>query len=285
MPLVGAGTWEYNNTQAYESLCNAFEVGYTYLDTAWIYGNEVGVGQAIKDCWLGKGRLRKDLFVTTKINGGLNATEVRQAHADNLNWLGLDYVDNLLQHFPCDWDETPDRCNPARRQEQWLAMEGLYHAGLTRSIGISHFCKQHIDDVLAVATVRPCINQVEWHIGSGDEDNVMEYSRQNHIYFQSFSPLCGPCTYNASDSLIDGVLVTEVAANYPNVTGSQVSLKYLVQFAETESYYAGVIPKSSSPAHLKENINLFHFMLSDADMARLGAATAPAAYPGDCDAN
>jgi len=84
MPLVGAGTWQYNNSQAYTSLCNAFEAGYAYVDTADNYRNQVGVGQAIQDCWLKKGRRREDLFVTTKVDGGLTAEQTIARHAQNL---------------------------------------------------------------------------------------------------------------------------------------------------------------------------------------------------------
>jgi len=282
MPLVGAGTWLYNDTIAYESVCNAFKVGYSYVDTAWIYGNERGVGKAIKECWLDKGRKREDLFVMTKINGGLNKSEVFAAHADNLKWLGLDYVDTLLAHFPADWEATPARANPARRQEQWQAMEQLVSEGAAKTIGISHYCRQHIDDVLEVAIIKPVINQVEWHVGSGDLDDVMEYTRSKGIFFQSFSPLCGPCTYEPKDSLINGDLVTRIGEKH-GVSGSQVSLKYLVQLAETKPFYAGVIPKSSNIDHIRSNADIFHFTLDATDMADLAAATKPPGTGGDCE--
>lgn len=285
MPLVGAGTWQYNDTVAYSSVCSAFEAGYTYVDTAWGYGNQVGVGKALRDCWFGKGRKREDLFLMTKIPGGLNESEVMSAHADNLKWLGLDYVDHLMTHFPCDWQETPARCNPERRKEHWKALETLFNQGKTRSIGISHYCKQHIDDILEIATVLPSVNQVEWHVGSGDIDDVMEYCREKGIFFQSFSPLCGPCEYEPKDSLINGDLVTGIAKKYPGVSGSQVSLKFLVQQAQEEDHIAGVIPKSDNLNHLKSNIDLFHFTLSKEDMDALAAATKPAGEAGDCDAN
>lgn len=283
MPLVGAGTWQYNATQAYQSLCLAFQAGYSYIDTANVYGNQNGVGQAIKDCWIGKGRRREDLFVVTKCNGGLGTDAVVACHKQNLQMLGLSYVDNLLVHFPCDWNETPATCNPQTRQAEWRGMEELYNTGLTRSIGISHYCQRHIEDILAIATVKPCINQVEWHVGSGDVDDVIEFCHKNGIFFQSYSPLCGPCTYDPNTNLINGTLVTEVASRY-NVTGSQVALKYLVQIAENNYGYGGVIPKSSSATHLAENIDLFSFTLSDADMQLLDSATEPAGTLGDCDA-
>lgn len=282
MPLVGAGTWLYNDTVAYDSVCNAFKVGYTYIDTAWVYGNERGVGKAIQECWLDKGRKREDLYLMTKINGGLNKSEVFDAHADNLEWLGLDYVDTLLVHFPADWNVSPDRASPARRQEQWQAMEQLVSEGKARTIGISHYCKQHIDDILEIAIIKPVVNQVEWHIGSGDLDDVIEYTRSKGIFFQSFSPLCGPCTYEPQDSLISGDLVTSIGKKY-GVSGSQISLKYLVQHAETYTHYGGVIPKSSSIEHMRTNADLFHFTISDEDMATLAAATKPPGTGGDCD--
>lgn len=284
MPLVGLGTWQYNDTVAYGAICAAFDAGYTYVDTAWGYGNERGVGKALKDCWFGKGKLRKDLFLMTKIPGGLNASEVASAQADNLEWLGLDYVDHLMTHFPCDWAETPERCNPARRQEGWKAMEKLFFDGSVKSLGVSHYCKNHIDDVLAVAEVKPVINQVEWHVGSGDVDEVIEYGQSKGIFYQSYSPLCGPCEYKPEDSLINGKMVTDIAAKYPGVSPSQVSLKYLVQTAQNNPMYGGVIPKSNNPDHIKQNMELFDFTLSDEDMKTLNGAALPAGTPGDCDA-
>lgn len=279
MPVVGAGTWLYNDTVAYDSLCKAFSVGYTMVDTANVYGNEAGVGAAIRDCWKGS---RKDLFVMTKIPGGLNTSETLAAHEENMALLGLDYVDHLMTHFPSDWDESEDRSSPERRQEEWLALESIYYTGAARSIGVSHYCSQHIDDILEVATVRPSVNQVEYHVGAGDIDDVIEKCANEKIFFMSFSPLCGPCTYDSEDSLISGDLVTDIASKY-GVSGSQVSLRWIVQQALTTSYMAGVIPKSDDEDHLASNIDLFSFTLSDEDMAALSAATKPEATGGDCD--
>ncbi|KAH8080447.1 oxidoreductase [Aureococcus anophagefferens] len=247
LPLVGAGTWEYNNSVAYESLCSAFKAGYTMLDTANIYGNEAGVGRAIKDCWT---RPRSELFVMTKVPGGLNFTATLAAHEDNMKLLQLDYVDHLMTHFP---------------------------------IGVSHYCAKHIEDVMEIAKVTPSINQVEYHVGSGDVDDVIPTCEKRGIHFMSFSPLCGPCNNTAGDNLITGDLVSKVAAHYDGVSGAQVSLRYIVQALEHPTYFAGVIPKSNDPAHLASNLDVFGFELSKADMALLAAATLPAPTPGDCD--
>jgi diketogulonate reductase-like aldo/keto reductase len=274
LPLLGAGTWQYNDTIAYQSVCQAFQAGYTFVDTAFGYKNQKGVGWAIRDCWQGR---RDDLFVMTKIPGGLSAQQVEAAHQQNLMELGLEYVDHLMTHFPADWDETV--ASPADRQAEWLALEHIYERGQARSIGLSHYCERHIEDILMVATsVLPSINQVEYHVGSQDVDHVMDACRHKYgITFMSFSPLCGPCEYEPEDSLIHGELVTEIATHYENVTASQVALRYIVQQG------IPVIPKSSSAPHIASNRGIFNFVLSDEDMDRLATATKPPAEVGDCD--
>lgn len=279
MPLVGAGTWQYNDTIAYESVCKSFAAGYTFVDTANGYRNQRGVGKAIKDCWKGA---REELFVMTKIPGGLDAAETLAAHKENMEQLGLDYVDHLMTHFPADWSASPDRATPQRRQEEWKALESVYKSGEARSIGISHYCSNHIDDVLEVATVKPSVNQVEYHVGAGDVDNVIDKCVQEGIFFMSYSPLCGPCDYEPEDSLINGDLVSRVAAKY-NVSGSQVSLRWIVQQALAGEYVGGVIPKSNNAAHIAANLDLFGFELSEEDMRALSGAEKPAGEPGDCD--
>ena len=282
MPLVGAGTWQYNDTIAYESVCKAFSVGYTFVDTALGYGNQKGVGMAIKDCWKGS---REDLFVMTKIPGGLSATEALAAHEQNLHELNLDYVDHVMTHFPSDWNVSPDRSSKQQRQEEWVALENIYYRGLSRSIGVSHYCPRHIDDIMEIATVSPSINQVEYHVGSGDVDDVVDKCAENGITFMSFSPLCGPCQYEHKDSLINGDMVTEIAKKHgSDISGSQVSLRFIVQQAlEAGSYIGGVIPKSNNADHIVSNADIFSFELDEEDMKRLHAATQPAAEAGDCD--
>merc|ERR1712135_255067 len=193
----------------------------------------------------------------TKIPGGLNTSETLAAHAENLQQLGLDYVDHLMVHYPGDWYDTPARSNPARRQEEWLALESIYKKGEARSLGISHYCSQHIDDILEVATVRPSVNQVEYHIGSGDLDDVIQKCATERIYFMSFSSLCGPCSYEPKDSLINGDLVSSIGAAH-NVSGAQVSLRWIVQQSLTREYIGPVIPKSNNADHIASNIDLFN---------------------------
>ena len=278
MPLLGAGTWEYNDTIAYQSLCKAFDAGIHFVDTAFGYNNQRGVGKAIAECYKGR---RQDLFVMTKIPGGLTFHQTLAAHHQNMFALNLEYVDHLMTHFPSDWNVM--NASKAMRQEEWRALEEIYYSGKVRSIGVSHYCSKHIADILEIATVIPSINQVEYHVGSQDVDNVIETCRQNNITFMSFSPLCGPCSnFDRSDSLIDGTLVTTIGNKY-NVSGSQVSLRFIVQQAlEDNSVFGGVIPKSNNIEHIRSNLNIFSFVLSDDDMLLLKQALKPAGEGGDC---
>ena len=283
MPMVGIGTWLYNDTIAEEAVASALEVGYTHIDTAYDYGNALGVGRAIVNSKL----KRDEFFVTTKVEGGLNATRTKEEHMDNLKKLGLNYVDLLLIHFPCHISAQGDLSGSrAMRQIQWKAMEELVREGLTRAIGISHYCKRHLDDILDIATIKPAINQVEFHIGMGragvNATDDREYLESKGITFQSFSPLCGPCcmgdttgtcTYNKE--LITGELVTDIGKKY-NKTGAQVSLKWQVQQG------IPVIPKTANKQHLQENIDLFGWELSKEDMDTLtNSPTPPVSGGGD----
>lgn len=281
IPLIGAGTLTYNNTQAYESVCKAFQMGYTLVDTAFGNRNQKGVGRAIRDCWT---KDRSELFVLTKIPGGLTRDEVWAAHEQNLIDLDLDYVDHLMINYPADVFVRPDRATPERRQEEWRALQEIYETRGARTIGISHYCSRHIDDVLRASyIVRPSINQVEYHVGSSDVNRVLRKCRRHNITFMSFSPLCGSCTYQTQDSLISGTLVKEIASKY-GVTGPQVSLRFIVQQAlQQDSGIGGVIPRSNNLEHIKMNRDIFRFSLSQDDMDRLFNATKPGAKVGDCD--
>eukprot|EP00977_Amphora_coffeiformis_P027740 scaffold34638_cov161-Amphora_coffeaeformis.AAC.11 len=281
MPLLGAGTWQYNDTVAYQSVCQSFEAGYTMVDTAFGYHNQKGVGKALHDCW--KGKHRADLFVLTKLPGGLSYQETLAHHAQNLFALNIEFVDHLMVHFPADWQVT--KASRAIRQEQWRAMQEIWYSGKARSIGVSHYCAAHLQDILDMADIVPSLNQVEYHVGSGDIDAVRDFGRQHGVTYMSFSPLCGPCQYEPADSLITGDLVTSIGKKY-NKTGSQVSLRFIVQQAlkeQANGTMAGVIPKSNNPDHIAQNMDIFDWSLSQEDMDKLHAATQPAAEAGDCD--
>ena len=157
LPMSGLGTWQYNDTVAEAATTLALSLGYTHIDTAWVYKNAAGIGKALA----ASPRPRSSYFITSKIMGG-NATTTLEQHKEVLHLLGTDYVDLLLVHFPGAYDPKTKGFvgSRAARQAQWQAMEKLVVAGAARSLGVSHYCKRHLQDVLDIATVKVAVNQV-----------------------------------------------------------------------------------------------------------------------------
>lgn len=139
---------------------------------------------------------------------------------------------------------------------------------------MSHYCARHLDDILEVATVRPAVNQVEFHVGMGragaNATDDRGYDATVGVHYQSFSPLCGPC---GTEELVDGPLVSSIGRKYGR-SGAQVSLRWLVQLG------IPVIPKSHDLAHIRDNLDLFSWALSDDDMRQLTDARTPAVSGG-----
>jgi len=276
MPLVGLGTWQYNDSVAEAATLAAFKIGYRHVDTAFGYNNQVGVGSALKKVDL----QREEYFVTSKIPGGLNSSATEATLEEGLQQLGLEYVDLMLIHFPATWG---GKGGAALRKEEWLALEKWAKTGKARAIGISHYCKSHIEDILSVNTLPIALNQVMYHVGMGTSPDIATdykaYVQSKGIVYMSFSTLCGPCDGEEPMELIKGQLVTDIGKAHDK-TGAQVALKWAVQQG------IPVVPKSSDPKHLAEDFDLFSFNLTDADMAKLTAATTPATGAddsGDCE--
>jgi len=279
MPMAGVGTWQYNDTVAEAEVTTALKFGTRLIDTANMYGNQVGIRNAMAK----SGVQRSELFISTKVPGGLTTEATITAHYDNLKQLGTETVDLLLTHFPCGFPTSPTsgpvNCTKAARQATWKGLEALYYSGKARAIGVSHYCQKQLEDVLEIATVKIAVNQEEWHVGMGtDPQGVVSFCKKHGISYQSFSPLCGPCNKTEHNELLKGDLVTKIGKAH-NVSGVQVSLKWLVQQGSP------VVPKSSNPVHLHQDLDLFSFDLTEQEMAQLSAATFPASaepVSGDC---
>jgi diketogulonate reductase-like aldo/keto reductase len=267
MPLVGMGTWTDSESVAESSVELAFAAGYRHVDTALVYANQDAVGRALKASKVP----RNEYFVTSKIPPG-NATATVQNLQTALDQLDLKYVDLMLIHY-----NDPNISSPQQRKEQWKVMETWAKAGKARAIGVSHFCKTHIEDILEVATVPIAVDQVQYHVGMGESmpnaNDDKAFIQSKGILYESFSPLCGPCNPPDNTELITGKLVTDIG-NAHNKSGVQVALKWLVQQG------IPVIPRSSNPVHIKENMDLFDFELSAAEMQQLTSATSPAVAAG-----
>ena len=256
MPLEGFGVFQVPDpAQCKQAVLDAINSGYRLIDTAAAYMNEEAVGAAIKE----SGVDRSELFITTKLWVQDATYEgAKQAIDTSLAKLGLDYLDLYLIHWPLpesgykEWKQLD--------KETWRAMEDLYQEGRIRAIGLSNFLPHHIENILEDCTVRPAVDQIEYHPGYSQEAAV-QYCKERDILVQAWSPI-------GRQRVLTEPLVQELAKKY-GVSPARICLKFAVQ--------RGIIPlpKSSSMERMKENLDLYSFELEQEDIWRL--ATMPQA--------
>ena len=246
IPIVGFGTYKSTKQEGIESVTSAISNGYSLIDTAAIYGNEEAVGKGIK----ASGVLRENIFITTKLwreSLGYESTKVE--FEKSLKRLNLDYIDLYLIHWPANaknydnWQKT--------NADTWQAMEELQAEGKIKSIGVSNFFQEHLEALFQTANIIPSINQIEFHPGYWQRE-LVEYCKKQNIVVESWSPL--------ARGKIFGNKVLEAIANKHNKSVSQVCQRWIIQ------HDVIVIPKSTSPKRIEENINLFNFELTIAEM-------------------
>ena len=258
IPQIGLGTWPLDDQSVAPVIVAAIEAGYRHIDTAYRYGNQRGVGQGIRD----SGIRRKELFITTKLDGEFQGNERAIAGLDQcLRQLGLDYVDLLLIHWP-----LPQRDEYV---STWKTFEKLAQAGKARSIGVSNFKPAHIDRLLAEGSTRPAVNQIQLNPRITRPDQ-RAYDSAQEIVTVAWGPL-GPGT----DLLADPI-VAALAARYRK-TPAQVVLRWHIELGLV------AIPKSSNPERLAQNIDIFDFALTLDDVAALSALDTGAAPRVDSD--
>jgi 2,5-diketo-D-gluconate reductase A len=246
IPQIGLGTWPLSDAQVVPVIVTAVEAGYRHIDTAARYGNERGVGQGIRD----SGIRREDLFVTTKLDGPYQGNDRAIAGLDeSLQRLGLDYVDLLLIHWPL----------PQRDQyvSTWKTFEKLVAAGKARSIGVSNFKPAHIDRLLAEATVRPAVNQIQLNPRITRPEQ-RAYDSAQGIVTVAWGPL-GPGT-----ALLDAPKLAALAAKYSK-TAAQIVLRWHIELGLVP------IPKSATPSRIAQNIDIFDFALTSDEIAAVSA--------------
>jgi len=246
IPQLGFGVYQVPPADTKDAVLTAFEVGYRHVDTAQMYGNEAGVGEALK----ASGLAREDVFVTSKLNNSNHAREdALRSFDETLDKLGGTYVDLFLVHWPLpgtavDYVDT------------WRAMEEIAASGNVRAIGVSNFQPDHLDRVLEVAQVVPAVNQVEVHPYLTNEA-VRAYDRDKGIATEAWSPI-------AQGQVLDDPAITEVAGRVGR-TPAQVVLRWHVQRGDI------IFPKSVTRARVEENFAIFDFELDDAAMDAITA--------------
>lgn len=242
MPVIGLGVWQAGSGTE-QAVLWALEAGYRLIDTAMIYGNETEVGSAIKKSDI----QREEIFVTTKLwRSDFGYESALLAIDESLNRLGMSYVDLYLIHWPdADYDI---------RSETWNAMEEIYHSGKAKSIGVSNYSVELLQEMKEYAGVVAAVNQVEFH-PFDYKNELMDYCHENGIALEAYSPLMRG--HNLNDPRI-----TAIAQNHGK-SNAQVVLRWSIQHGNI------VIPKSVHRERIIENINIFDFKLSEGEMKGL----------------
>jgi len=244
MPQLGLGVWQAKEGEEVESAVRtALEAGYRLIDTAAVYGNETGVGNAIR----ASGIPREELFITTKLwNGDQGKANVRAALEASLERLGLDYLDLYLIHWPMP--------RKGLYRETWEAFEELYKEGVMRAIGVSNFRIEDLEELKAHNLTIPTVNQVELHPYFPQKE-LRAYCAENGIQVESWSPIGG-----GRGNLLEDQTLVAIAKKYGK-SPAQVVIRWHIQNGLV------AIPKSVHEERIRQNIDVFDFELSTDDMA------------------
>ncbi|AGT30922.1 glyoxal reductase [Geobacillus genomosp. 3] len=244
MPWVGLGVYKVKEGDEVKSAVRtALEVGYRHIDTAAFYENEEGVGQAIRE----SGIPREQVFVTTKVwNTDQGYETTLKAFDASLKKLRFDYVDLYLVHWPVK----------GKYKETYKALEKLYKDGYVRAIGVSNFQIHHLKDVMADCEIKPMVNQVEYHPRLTQKE-LQSFCQENGIQLEAWSPLM-------RGEILTEPTIVEIGKKYGK-TPAQVVLRWDLQHGVV------TIPKSVTPARIKENADLFGFSLTEEEMKRIDA--------------
>ncbi|MFE4427220.1 aldo/keto reductase [Peribacillus butanolivorans] len=244
MPQLGFGVFKVKNgSETVESVKKAIEVGYRSIDTAAVYENEEGVGQAIRE----SGISREELFITSKVwNTDQGYETTLQAFDDSLKRLGLEYLDLYLIHWP----------GKDKYLETWKALEKLYNEGKVKSIGVSNFHVHHLEKLLENSEIKPVVNQIELH-PLLTQVEIRDYCEKHDIKVEAWSPL-------GRGSLIEEPTINHIAKKHGK-SSAQVLIRWHLQ------HEIVVIPKSITPSRIEENAQVFDFSLSLNEMNQIDA--------------
>lgn len=253
IPILGFGTYKATAQEGMKSVTYAISNGYSLIDTASAYGNEEAVGKGIK----ASGACRDELFITTKLwRENLGYESTKKEFEKSLKKLNLDYLNLYLIHWPANaknynnWQKA--------NADSWRAMEELQAEGKIKSIGVSNFFEEHLEALFKTANIIPAINQIEFHPGYWQQD-LVTYCKEQNIAIESWSPL--------ARGKVFGNDVLEAISRKHNKSVSQVCLRWIIQ------HDVVVIPKSTTPERIKENMQVFDFELTNNEMTQINGLT------------
>jgi 2,5-diketo-D-gluconate reductase A len=247
IPQLGFGVFQIPPKDTAQAVSVALEAGYRHIDTAEMYGNEQGVGEAVR----ASGLDRAGVFITSKLNNGFHQPdEARRAFAQTLSELGTEYVDLFLIHWPLPTLYDGDFVST------WKTLEEFRRDGRARSIGVSNFQVAHLERLAAESDVVPAVNQIELHPYFGNSE-VDAYGRAHGIATEAWAPI-------AQGKILGDPALNEIAGRLGK-SPAQVALRWHIQRGNI------VFPKSTTPARIRENFELFDFQLEPGDIEKIDA--------------
>lgn len=249
IPKLALGTWLIDNKAAAGAVQSAIGLGYRHIDTAQAYGNEQGVGEGVRK----SGIAREDIFVTSKVAAENKSYQSAKASIEeSLRKTGFEYLDLMLIHSPQPWKEVNQSDNryTEENREVWRAMEDALSEGKVRAIGISNFLEGDVKNILEACRVKPVVNQLLAHI-TNTPFSLIDYCKGQDILVEAYSPI-------AHGEALKNPAITDMAKKY-GATAAQLCIKYVLQLGLV------ALPKTASPAHMKENVEL-GFTISEEDM-------------------
>ncbi|MCM3653100.1 aldo/keto reductase [Metabacillus litoralis] len=246
MPWFGIGVFKVEEgPELVNAVKSAIKHGYRSIDTAAIYENEEGVGQAIREGIKEASIPREELFITSKVwNSDLGYESTIAAYETSLKKLDLEYLDLYLIHWPVE----------GKYKEAWRALETLYKEGRVKAIGVSNFQVHHLEDLMNDAEIKPMVNQVEYHPRLTQKE-IQAFCQEHGIQLEAWSPLM-------QGQLLDNLVLQEIANKY-NKTIAQVILRWDLQNGVV------TIPKSTKEHRIVENSTIFDFELTKEEMQRI----------------
>ena len=252
IPCVGYGTFQTPNDETCAAVLEAIKVGYRHIDTAAFYGNEEGVGEAVRK----SGVPREQLFITSKVwNSDRGYEKTKAAFAKTMKNLQMEYLDLLLIHWPANRKQFGDAAKGINA-ETWRAMEELYQEGKIKAIGLSNFLPHHIEELMETAQIKPMVNQIEFHPGWAQTD-IVEYCLKNDIVVEAWSPL-------GRKDVLENETLKSIAAKYGKSV-AQLCIRWVLQHGVLP------LPKSVTPSRILENTKVFDFTIDAADMQAIDA--------------
>lgn len=261
---IGFGTWYLQDDNDVEIIKNAIKMGYRIIDTAQAYGNEEIVGKAINEA-INEGIVkREELFISSKINphNKIGYDEAIAAVNSSLKKMNLDYIDLYMIHWP---NLVEDDSWKSLNRQAWCGFEKMVEMGKLKSIGVSNFMIHHLEELLKTAKIKPVINQLNLN-PTWQQKEVVDFCKRNNIICQAWAPIVRVKQWNS-------IILNEVATKYQKSI-PQICLKWCIQKGFTP------LTKTRNVEHMKENLNIFDFEISNEDIKYLDSLNS---HPWDHD--